>query len=173
MKALQHSAAYNQRGMAKIGKAIATEVHGDNLAWLAKNIGSGHVAPIKYALALFESTGKLDHKTGQDFVWFRNAKKEILKAPIEGSKPSPQYALINSMQYNKTLREAVLAVVHGEDAIIAAQYLTGINKPVSIKPKSPALSLTDKLLAAMSANALTANEINALRTALALQTIEA
>lgn len=161
MSTLQHSSSYAIRGLSKIAKNIAFAVHSENLQWLASNIDSGHAAPIKAYISHFLSTGKpLGFADSGDFIYFVDKNKKTLKNGV-----SAQYSLIVGMNQNKALREAIAAVIHGDDVHTTAQSLAGLT-PKAPTVKKPTLSLVDKILTAIAADKLTPSERVSLREAL-------
>jgi hypothetical protein len=166
MDKILFSGAYNQRGMAKVNKTIACAVHAINLDWLAKNIDNGQANVIKHAMAQFDAKGTINHKIDSAYSWHNGKEWKTLAAPAVSEKPSHQYAIINGLQYNKSLREAIAAVLHGEAVNDAAASL--VTSQAKAKPTTPKLSAVDKIIQAIDAKTLPASDINKLMVALGL-----
>lgn len=164
--------AYNNRGMAKITKILASTDFATDIKWLRDNATS-HAAPCHYYVTAFLSGKKPEFEVGKPFYYLNGEGKPAkCNPPLDTHAPSMQYALLCSLHLNKAHREAISENLYADQsADILGRKLAGLDKPKSDKPATPRLSALDKIILEIDAKTISADDVNRLKTALGLLTI--
>jgi hypothetical protein len=165
------ASAYNNRGMAKITKILASTDFATDIQWLRDNEKS-HAAPCHYYISAMLSGKKPDFEIGKPFYYTNEGKPAKCNPPTGNNAPSMQYALLCSLHLNKSHREAVAENLYAEQsADTLGRKLAGLDKVKSDKPAAPRLSALDKIILEIDAKTISAADVNRLKTALGLLAI--
>lgn len=157
MNTLTHAKAYNNKTKTAINKAIAHDVHHDNLVWLENNLN--HATPLTRYLELADA-GKNNPMVDGVFHYTNNNGKDCKLSHGDA------WELIAGMSQCKPLRQTVQAILHGATtAKDGALELAGlVSKPTT--PKKPTATPLQKVLEAIKANTLSTTDRAALVSAL-------